>query len=238
MLAACIGQEILDQHFDDIFCVAPGGGCTLVSMMQEEGNEAMYFPVQFPEVSFGSFDSMLDFLENYPIYCAHDLSVLEQIDGDVVILKDYADTCNVHIKGILNFCEKCLNDAHDKAGKQLGNQTYQMRGDQLTREIFSEAKSTRAHHLNPSDKCSHLSPLTFELLHMLMSYLKILLNISYIQESGKDIGTLKSLQDKNYLEKILMTMLMVTMKQIKTFFLSVTDMYIVDCFLEFFWYGR
>ncbi|CAG2195295.1 unnamed protein product [Mytilus edulis] len=52
-----IGQEILDQHFDDIFCVAPGEGSTPVSMMQEEGNEAMSFPAQFPEGSFGSYDS-------------------------------------------------------------------------------------------------------------------------------------------------------------------------------------
>ncbi|XP_071145215.1 uncharacterized protein [Mytilus edulis] len=52
-----IGQEILDQHFDDIFCVAPGEGSTPVSMMQEEGNEAMSFPAQFPKGSFGSYDS-------------------------------------------------------------------------------------------------------------------------------------------------------------------------------------
>ncbi|VDI36704.1 Hypothetical predicted protein [Mytilus galloprovincialis] len=51
-----IGQEMLDQHFDDIFCVAPGEGSTPVSMMQEQGNEAMSFPVQFPDGSFGSFD--------------------------------------------------------------------------------------------------------------------------------------------------------------------------------------
>ncbi|CAG2202916.1 unnamed protein product [Mytilus edulis] len=30
------GQEMLDQHFDDIFCVAPGEGSTPVSMMQEK----------------------------------------------------------------------------------------------------------------------------------------------------------------------------------------------------------
>ncbi|CAG2193030.1 unnamed protein product [Mytilus edulis] len=52
-----IGQEILDQHFDHIFCVAPGEGNTPVRMLQEEGNEAMSFPVQFPEGSFGSFDA-------------------------------------------------------------------------------------------------------------------------------------------------------------------------------------
>ncbi|CAG2255586.1 unnamed protein product [Mytilus edulis] len=51
------GQEMLDQHFDDIFCVAPGEGSTPVSMMQEKGNEAMSFPVQFPIGSFGSYDS-------------------------------------------------------------------------------------------------------------------------------------------------------------------------------------
>ncbi|XP_071153509.1 uncharacterized protein [Mytilus edulis] len=52
-----IGQEILDQHFDDIFCVAPGEGSTPVSMMTEVGNEAMSFPAQFPEGLFGSFDN-------------------------------------------------------------------------------------------------------------------------------------------------------------------------------------
>ncbi|XP_071177666.1 uncharacterized protein [Mytilus edulis] len=52
-----IGQEILDQHFDDIFCVAPGEGSTPVSMMTEVGNESMSFPAQFPEGLFGSFDN-------------------------------------------------------------------------------------------------------------------------------------------------------------------------------------
>ncbi|CAG2242079.1 unnamed protein product [Mytilus edulis] len=65
------------------------------------------------------------------------------------------------VVGILDFYEKCLKDAHDKAGKQLHNQTYQIGGDQLTRERFSGAKSLRAHHLNPSDKFTHLSPITF-----------------------------------------------------------------------------
>ncbi|XP_071153638.1 uncharacterized protein [Mytilus edulis] len=55
--AVDLGQEILDQHFDDIFCVAPGEGNTPVSMLQEHGNEAMSFPVQFPEGSFGSYDA-------------------------------------------------------------------------------------------------------------------------------------------------------------------------------------
>lgn len=51
-----LGQEILDQHFDKIFSVAPGEGNTPVNMLQEEGNEAMSFPVQFSEGSFGSYD--------------------------------------------------------------------------------------------------------------------------------------------------------------------------------------
>jgi hypothetical protein len=51
-----IGQEILDQYFDKIFCVAPGEGNTPVSMLKEEGNEAMSFPVQFPEGTFGTYD--------------------------------------------------------------------------------------------------------------------------------------------------------------------------------------
>ncbi|CAC5386827.1 unnamed protein product [Mytilus coruscus] len=140
------------------------------------------------------------------------------------------------VVGILDFYEKCLKDAHDEAGKQLSDQTFQIGGDQLTRERFSGAKSLRAHHLNPADKFSHLSPITFELFHMLMAYLKMSLNITYKQESGQDIGTLKSLQDR-LSRKNIGDNVNDHYEANKDFFISVTDMYIVECFLEFFGMG-
>ncbi|CAC5410860.1 unnamed protein product [Mytilus coruscus] len=139
-------------------------------------------------------------------------------------------------KGYLTSMRKCLKDAHDEAGKQLSDQTFQIGGDQLTRKRFSGAKSLRAHHLNPADKFSHLSPITFELFHMLMDYLKMSLNITYKQESGQDIGTLKSLQDR-LSRKNIGDNVNDHYEANKDFFISVTDMYIVECFLEFFWYG-
>ena len=43
-----IGQEILDQYFDDVFCVAPCEGNNPVRVLMEEGNEAKCFPTLFP----------------------------------------------------------------------------------------------------------------------------------------------------------------------------------------------
>ena len=46
-----IGQEILDQYFDGIFCVAPCEGNNPVRVLMEEGNEAKCFPTLFPNGS-------------------------------------------------------------------------------------------------------------------------------------------------------------------------------------------
>ncbi|XP_041461886.1 uncharacterized protein LOC121413199 isoform X1 [Lytechinus variegatus] len=46
---ADIGQEILDQYFDDIICCAPCEGKSPVSVLQDETNEAKCFPVLFPQ---------------------------------------------------------------------------------------------------------------------------------------------------------------------------------------------
>lgn len=54
---ADIGQEVLDQHFEDIFCVALGKAKTPVGMLTEERNKAMSFPVQFPKGVIGTYDT-------------------------------------------------------------------------------------------------------------------------------------------------------------------------------------
>ncbi len=45
---ANIGQEILDQYFDDVYCVAPCEGNNPIRLLMEESNEAKCFPVLFP----------------------------------------------------------------------------------------------------------------------------------------------------------------------------------------------
>ena len=49
MQPADIGQEILDQYFDGVFCVAPCEGNNPVRLLMEEGNEAKCFPRLFPK---------------------------------------------------------------------------------------------------------------------------------------------------------------------------------------------
>ncbi|XP_041482326.1 uncharacterized protein LOC121429412 [Lytechinus variegatus] len=46
---ADIGQEILDQYFDEIICCAPCEGKTPIRLLQDETNEAKCFPVLFPQ---------------------------------------------------------------------------------------------------------------------------------------------------------------------------------------------
>ncbi len=43
-----IGQEILDQNFQDILCLAPAEGNNPVTSLINEGNEARSFPVLYP----------------------------------------------------------------------------------------------------------------------------------------------------------------------------------------------
>lgn len=43
-----IGQEILDHHFDDIFCLAPAEGNNPVQLLKDLSNEAKCFPSLFP----------------------------------------------------------------------------------------------------------------------------------------------------------------------------------------------
>ena len=44
-----IGQEALDQYFDDILNVAPAEGNSPVKLLSDHNNEAKCFPVLFPK---------------------------------------------------------------------------------------------------------------------------------------------------------------------------------------------
>ena len=47
--AANIGQEILDQYFDDVYCVAPCEGNNPIRVLMDPSNESKCFPVLFPK---------------------------------------------------------------------------------------------------------------------------------------------------------------------------------------------
>ncbi|XP_070549849.1 uncharacterized protein [Ptychodera flava] len=52
-----IAQEVLDQHFDKIYCVAPAERNHPVEMLSDESNEAKSFPVLYPTGSPTFLDS-------------------------------------------------------------------------------------------------------------------------------------------------------------------------------------
>lgn len=134
---------------------------------------------------------------------------------------------------IMEFYETCLAKIYEKAGVDLEGKKVHVRGDQLTRERFSGAKAMRAHHPIDKDKFKHLSPITFELFYLHMNMLKMIFKTLYCKDSVQDIGTLKSLQERisrsNVNENV-----NEHYDADKDFFISVTDMYIVECLLEFF----
>lgn len=68
-------------------------------------------------------------------------------------------------------------------------------GDQLTRERFSGAKAMRAHTDDRKDRFVNLSPITFELFHMQMNFLKMVFKILYKENSVGDRGTLSHLKN-------------------------------------------
>lgn len=48
-MPADIGQEVLDQYFDDILNVVPAEGNNPVKLLSDRTNEAKCFPVLFPQ---------------------------------------------------------------------------------------------------------------------------------------------------------------------------------------------
>lgn len=106
-------------------------------------------------------------------------------------------------------------------------------GDQLTRERFSGAKAMRAHKDDRKDRFVNLSPITFELFHMQMNFLKMAFKILYKENSVGDRGTLSHL--KNIISRTNSNENINThFDADKDYFVSVVDMYIVECVLAYF----
>lgn len=99
----------------------------------------------------------------------------------------YADVVD-----ILDSYEDIIADTFHYATKELGDNTkIHIGGDLLTRERFSGAKVLRASEGNVEDRFGHLGPITFEMFHLLMNYLKVYFDYLYSDKSTRDIGTLK-----------------------------------------------
>lgn len=106
-------------------------------------------------------------------------------------------------------------------------------GDQLTRERFSGAKAMRAHKDDRKDRFVNLSPITFELFHMQMNFLKMAFKILYKENSVGDRGTLSHL--KTIISRTNVNENINTHYDAdKDYFVSVVDMYIVECVLAYF----
>lgn len=163
--------------------------------------------------------------------CDEQLSVKTKVIPLPVLYKNeqkYQDVVE-----ILAFYEKTVVDACDAAGADSSDVHIHIGGDQLTRERFSGAKALRAHEDTPLNRFENLSPITFEFFHMHMNFLKMAFSTLYDTKSVQDIGTLKSLQNRisrsNVGENV-----NTHYDADKDFFISVVDVYIVECFMEFF----
>ncbi|XP_033729813.1 uncharacterized protein LOC117319009 [Pecten maximus] len=79
---------------------------------------------------------------------------------------------------------------------ELPLSSIQIGGDQLTRERFSGAKCLRAGAADIASRFGHLSPITFEMFHLLMNFLITFNKILFKNCSSKEIGTLKCEVDR------------------------------------------
>uniref|UniRef100_UPI00358EA4AB uncharacterized protein n=1 Tax=Myxine glutinosa TaxID=7769 RepID=UPI00358EA4AB len=80
-----IGQEILDQHFDNIMCIAPAEGNDPVKILMDESNEAKSFPVLFPTGS----PTYPDYREQKITRCKYLNSRIMHADGRFARNTDY-----------------------------------------------------------------------------------------------------------------------------------------------------
>ena len=74
---------------------------------------------------------------------------------------------------ILDSYEAFLHNVFQEAGVNTDGVKIQIGSDQLTRDRFSGGKALRSHHMNANERFDHLGPITFELFHMLMNYMKM-----------------------------------------------------------------
>lgn len=139
--------------------------------------------------------------------------------------KDVADILNFMMNLFLTFVMK--------SDKNETNFFIHVGGDQLTRERFSGAKAMRAHKDDRKDRFVNLSPITFELFHMQMNFLKMAFTILYKENSVGDRGTLSHL--KNIISRTNVNENINTHYDADNdYFVSVVVMYIVECVLAYF----
>ena len=134
---------------------------------------------------------------------------------------------------ILAFYENVVAEACDAEGRDVNDLFIHIGGDQLTRERFSTAKTLRAHEDNRRDRFENLSPIIFKFFHMHMNFLAMAFKTLYNDRSAQDIGTLKSLQNRISRSNV-DSNVNTHYDAEKDFFISVVDVFIVECFMEFF----
>ncbi|CAG2251735.1 unnamed protein product [Mytilus edulis] len=93
---------------------------------------------------------------------------------------------------ILDFYESFLRESFGKANIDY-NDTVKVLigGDQLTRERFSGSKCLRAGGITADERFDHLSPITFELFHLCMNYVKLIMKQLFKDQSVNEMGTMK-----------------------------------------------
>ena len=85
---------------------------------------------------------------------------------------------------MLDSYEQLIDDIYTEAGLQVDDSTkVHIGGDQLTRERFSGAKRLRATALTSKEKFQHLTPITFEFVHLQMNFLTNFLKLLYNKNS-------------------------------------------------------
>lgn len=93
---------------------------------------------------------------------------------------------------ILDSYENIVETTFNAAGKEVTDDVkIHIGGDQLTRERFSGAKGLRAAENNVKNRFGHLTPVTFEMFHLLMNFLQGFFDFLYSDKSAGDLGTLK-----------------------------------------------
>jgi hypothetical protein len=135
---------------------------------------------------------------------------------------------------ILDNYEKVLSSAFQEAGLALDEDTLiQIGGDQLTRERFSGAKRLRGGTADDAGRFRHLSPITFEMFHLLMNFLECFMKFLYNADSSQQMGTMKA-----EIDRIMRTTFEEDVKKgydaDKDFVISFVDAYIVEMVRNFF----
>ena len=97
---------------------------------------------------------------------------------------------------ILDSYEKTLEDCSAIAGVDLNDKHFLIGDDQMTWERFPGAKCLRAHHSGQKASFGHLSPITFELFHMMMNYVQVAFDMLFLSQSACEVGMLKYLQER------------------------------------------